>query len=116
MATLIIWTIGTPRSRAAASARTSGTPAGPPGPSPASAGPPGPSPASAGPSQPGPEPSPPGAPGQVRLADAGDEQPAPQPAPRRRPSRWQTVIMPITHGLLASATILLALLTALGAT
>ena len=106
MATLIVWTIGTPRSRAAASARTPGT-------SSASGEPSRPGP---GPSQPGTEPSPAGAPGQVQLADAGDEQPAPQPAPRRRPSRWQTVIMPITHGLLASATILLALLTALGAT
>ena len=106
MATLIVWTIGTPRSRAAAPARTPGTSSAPAEPSR-----PGPEP-----SQPGTEPSPAGAPGQVQLADAGDEQPAPQAAPKRRPSRWQTVIMPITHGLLASATILLALLTALGAT
>jgi manganese efflux pump family protein len=111
MATLIVWTTGSSRSRAAASGGTPRT----------SAGPPETSPASAGPSQPGTEPSP-AAPGAVALAEvhdqglAGQAAPAPQAAPGRRPSRWLTVIIPITHGLLASATILLALLTALGAT
>lgn len=156
MATLIVWTIGTPRSRAAASARTPETSDAPSGPSPASADP---SPTSAGPSRtssasaglaetssvsaepsrPGPEPSRPGtepspaapgpvtpaapgpvttasAPGQVQLAEARAQEAAGQPSPAKRPSRWPTVIIPITHGLLASATILLALLTALGAT
>jgi manganese efflux pump family protein len=111
MATLIVWTTGSSRSRAAASGGTPRT----------SAGPPETSPASAGPSQPGTEPSP-AAPGPVALAGvhdqglAGQAAPAPQAAPGRRPSRWLTVIIPITHGLLASAAILLALLTALGAT
>jgi hypothetical protein len=41
--------------------------------------------------------------------------PAPAAAASRR-SRWLTVFIPIGHGLLAMTTILLALLTALGAT
>lgn len=103
MATLIVWTTGTSRR----ASRTPGT-----------------SPASAVPSLPGAEPSvatqgpatPAGQPGQVQLAEARDRESAGPAAPGRRPSRWLTVIIPITHGLLASATILLALLTALGAT
>jgi hypothetical protein len=120
MATLIVWTVGSSRSRSAASARTPRTSGGP---SPASDAPSGPSPASDGaspaspePSQPAAEPSPAGAMGQVQLAEAGNQESVEHAAPGQRPSRWLTVIIPITHGLLASATILLALLTALGAT
>jgi hypothetical protein len=43
-------------------------------------------------------------------------QTAAAPEPSRPPSRWLTVFIPIGHGLLAMTTILLALLTALGAT
>ena len=113
MATLIVWTTAGSRSRAAASSRTSGPSDAPSGTSPPGAKP---SPASADPSLPGTEPSPAGAPGQVQLAEASHQEPAAQPAPGRRPSRWLTLIIPIIHGLLASTTILLALLTALGAT
>lgn len=66
--------------------------------------------------------SPAGAPGQLQVAEMRDQEPigqatqAPQTASGRRPSRWLTVVIPIVHGLLASTTILLALLTALGAT
>jgi hypothetical protein len=67
--------------------------------------------------------SPAGAPGQVRVAEVPDPAPpgqtAPVPAPAAaasRRSRWLTVFIPIGHGLLAMTTILLALLTALGAT
>ncbi|HTT54199.1 MAG TPA: hypothetical protein VMH35_22640 [Streptosporangiaceae bacterium] len=49
--------------------------------------------------------------GSSRPAPAG---PGPAP-PGRRPSRWLTVVVPVVHGLFAMATILLALLTALGA-
>ena len=119
MATLILWTTGGSRSRAAASGASGapGAPSGTPGasaePSSASAEP---SLPSTEPSLPGTEPSPAGAPAQVQLAGLGNQEPAEQPAPVHRPSRWLTVIIPIIHGLLASTTILLALLTALGAT
>ena len=59
-------------------------------------------------------------PAQVQLAQLRDQVPAgasgAAPPSSQRPSRWLTLIIPIGHGLLASATILLALLTALGAT
>jgi hypothetical protein len=117
MATLIVWTTGTSR-------RTSRTPGAPdetsgptgetsPGPGETSPGPGETSGASAGT-------SPGGAPGQVQLAEAGDQASAAQapatPVSSGRPSRWLTVVIPIGHGLLAATTILLALLTALGAT
>ena len=92
MATLIAWTSGGSRSA--------------PRPSPAA---PGTSPAAA--------PSP----GGVLVAEVRSQAPAGQAAAAaaapagRRPSRWLTVILPIGHGLVAMATILLALLTALGA-
>jgi hypothetical protein len=58
--------------------------------------------------------------GRVQLAEVRDQSPPGQaeaaPAPGRRTSRWLTVFIPIGHGLLAMTTILLALLTALGAT
>jgi manganese efflux pump family protein len=138
MATLIVWSIGTSRRAAGTSAAPPGTSAAPPGtsagppgtsagPPGTSAGPPGTSGPSAGTSGQVPPTSggaagtsPAGAPGQVQVAEAADQaSPAHTPAaapPGRQPSRWLTVIIPITHGLLASATILLALLTALGAT
>jgi hypothetical protein len=127
MATLIVWTSGSSHRTSGtpgALAGTSGTPAGmsgaPSGTSPASSGPSPagaePSPASSGPSPAGAEPSPSGAPGQVRVAEARGQEPAGQTAAGRRPSRWLTVVIPIGHGLLAMTTILLALLTALGAT
>jgi hypothetical protein len=113
MATLIVWTSGTSR-------RTSGTPGTPSGasgtPSGASGTPSGASPASSGPSLSAAEPSPAGAPGQVQVAEVPGQGPPGQTAYRRRPSRWLTVVIPIGHGLLAMTTILLALLTALGAT
>ena len=100
MATLIVWTSGTSR-------RSSGTSAAPPGTSAAPAGAPA-------------RTSPAGAPGQVQVAEVADRA-SPRrtratAAPGRRPSRWLTVVIPIGHGLLAMTTILLALLTALGAT
>lgn len=142
MATLIVWTTGSSRSRASASGRTHGTSGAPsgtsgarPGTPDARSGTPGasgePTSASAEPSLPGAGPSPAGAPGpvspagarvQVQVAEVPDHEPggqaspARQAAPGRHPSRWLTVIIPIIHGLLASTTILLALLTALGAT
>ena len=135
MATLIVWTSGTSRRASRTSAAPPGTSAAPPG---TSAAPPGPAsgtsaapagtsaaPAGTSPARAGTSParagtSPAGAPGQVQVAAVRDQSPPGQaavaPAPGRRPSRWLTVIIPIGHGLLASATILLALLTALGAT
>jgi len=53
---------------------------------------------------------------EVRSQAPADQTAAAATAPAgRRPSRWLTVVLPIAHGLFASATILLALLTALGA-
>jgi hypothetical protein len=102
MATLIVWTSGTSRRPF----RTSGSPAGTSGTSGAPAGTSG---AQA-------RTSPATAPTQVRLAEVTAPAPPGQPAPAPRPSRWLTVVIPIGHGLLAATTILLALLTALGAT
>jgi len=117
MATLIVWSIGTSRRAAGMSAAPPGASAAPPGTSGPSAGTSGQVPPTSGAAA---GTSPAGAPGQVQVAEAADQaSPAHTPAaapPGRRPSRWLTVIIPITHGLLASATILLALLTALGAT
>ncbi len=100
MATLIVWTSGTSR-------RPTRTPDAPAGTSGARAGTSG---APAGGSAAG-------APAQVRLAErTAPARPSPaEAAPARRPSRWLTVVFPIGHGLLAMTTILLALLTALGA-
>lgn len=116
MATLIVWTTGTSRRAARTSSPTPGTSEPPPGTSGTSVVPPGMSETSDAPAQT----SPGGAPGQVQVAVAGDQAAAAQtPATAvssGRPSRWLTVIIPIGHGLLASTTILLALLTALGAT
>jgi manganese efflux pump family protein len=120
MATLIVWTSGTSRRAARTSSPTPGTSEPPPGtsvvPSGTSVAPPGTSETSDAPAPT----SPGGAPGQVQVAEAGDQAAAGQtPATAGssgRPSRWLTVIIPIGHGLLASTTILLALLTALGAT
>ncbi len=142
MATLIVWTSGTSRRASRTSAAPPGTSAAPPGPvsgtsaapagtsaapagtsaAPAgtSAAPAGTSAAPAGTSPARAGTSPAGEPRQVQVAAVRDQPPQGQaavaPAPGRRPSRWLTVIIPIGHGLLASATILLALLTALGAT
>ena len=134
MATLIVWTSGSSR-------RSSGTSRVPPGTSETPAGrsaepagtsvvpartsetpdaPPGTSGQVPGTSGAPPSTSPAGAPGQVQVAEVADqassaEAPA-TAAAGRPPSRWLTVIIPIGHGLLAATTILLALLTALGAT
>ncbi len=134
MATLIVWTSGTSRRASGKSRRTSGTSGAPSGtsgvPSPTSRMPGEPSgtsgaqaetsvPVSATSAAPS-RTSPAGAPGQAQLAEVRDQAPpgpaAATPAPGRRPSRWLTVVIPIGHGLLAMTTILLALLTALGAT
>jgi hypothetical protein len=121
MATLIVWTSGTSRRPFRTSGGPAGTSGGPAG---TSGGPAGTSGRPAGT-------SPAGAPAEVRLAEVRLAEvrlaevrltevtaPAPpgQPVPARRPSRWLTVVLPIVHGLLAMTTILLALLTALGAT
>lgn len=110
MATLIVWTSGTSRRASGTSRvppRTSATPAGTSGEAPATSGPPA-------------RTSPAGVPGQVQVAEVADQaSPTQTPAaaaPGQRPSRWLTVVIPIGHGLLATTTILLALLTALGAT
>jgi manganese efflux pump family protein len=103
-------TSGTPPGTSAEPAGTSETPDAPPatsGPVPGTSGAP-------------PSTSPAGAPGHVQVAEVADqassaEAPA-TAAAGRPPSRWLTVIIPIGHGLLAATTILLALLTALGAT
>jgi len=112
MATLIVWTTGTSRRASRTSGGTPGTSAGPAGTSETPGAPSGTSGAPA-------STSPAGAPGQVQVAEV-DDQAAPAPAPATatpgRPSRWLTVVIPIGHGLLAMTTILLALLTALGAT
>ena len=123
MATLIVWTSGTsprasgssrvPSGTSAAPAGTSGGAAGTSG---APAGPAGTSETSGAPAHTSPD----GAPVQVQVAEAGDQASSGQTpatsAPSGRPSRWLTVVIPIGHGLLAATTILLALLTALGAT
>ncbi|MGP8001214.1 MAG: hypothetical protein ACLPKI_28405 [Streptosporangiaceae bacterium] len=92
MATLITWTAGSSRPSPAA-----------PGAGPAAAA------AATGPGQP--------AAGPVLLAAPRPQAPPgqAQAGPGQRPSRWLTVVVPIGHGLFAMATILLALLTALGA-
>jgi hypothetical protein len=141
MATLIVWTTGTSRRASGTSRLPPGASAAPPGTSGTSAGTSETSDPPAGTSDqltvtsetsdppagtsdqltvtsgaPA-SPSPAGAPGQVQVADQASPAQTPATAAHgRRPSRWLTVIIPITHGLLASATILLALLTALGAT
>jgi manganese efflux pump family protein len=98
MATLIAWTSRASRTSRAASGTTLVN----------------------GPSPPG-APSPDGTPGGVLVAAVRSQAPADQAtamaaaAARRRPSRWLTVVLPIGHGVVAMATILLALLTALGA-
>ncbi len=96
MATLIVWTSGPSRRPSGTSRMLPGTSAGPAGTSSA------------------------GAPGQVQVTEAPDQaSPGHGPAaaaPGRRPSRWLTLFIPIGHGLLAMTTILLSLLTALGAT
>jgi hypothetical protein len=102
MGTLVLWTSG--RSR-----RSAGTSSAPPGTS-------GTSPGTSGMPDAPPGTSPADAPGQVQVAQVRDQPPHGQTAPAKRPSRWLTVIIPIGHGLLAMTTILLALLTALGAT
>jgi hypothetical protein len=102
MATLILWTSGTSRSASRTASRTSEAAAG---------------------TSPAAGPSPDSAPGRVLVAEVRSQAPAGQAAAatataaaaRRRPSRWLTVVLPIVHGLVAMATILLALLTALGA-
>jgi hypothetical protein len=110
MATLIVWTSGTSR-------RASGTSRVPPGTSAGPAGTSGQAPATSGAPA---RTSPAGAPGRIQVAEVDDQaSPAHTPAtaaPARRPSRWLNVVIPIGHGLLAMTTILLALLTALGAT
>ena len=113
MATLIVWTSGTSRRASGTSRVPPGTSAAPAG---TSAGPAGTSATSGAPART----SPAGAPGRVQVAEVDDQaSPAHTPAtaaPARRPSRWLNVVIPIGHGLLAMTTILLALLTALGAT
>ncbi len=113
MATLIVWTSGTSRRASGTSRVPAGTSAGPAG---TSAGPAGTSETSGAPAQTSPD----GAPVQVQVAEAGDQASSGQTpatsASSGRPSRWLTVVIPIGHGLLAATTILLALLTALGAT
>ncbi len=123
MATLIVWTSGSSRRTSGTSHPPSGTPGTPGAPSGTSGAPSGASPAFTGPSrprtepsQPRTEPSPAAWPGQVQLTEVRGQEPAGQTTPGRRPSRWLTVVIPIGHGLLAMATILIALLTALGAT
>ncbi len=131
MATLIVWTIGTSRRAARTSSPPPGTSAAPPGTSDAPAGTSGTSAetsdAPAGTSGEAPatsgapaRTSPAGAPGQAQVAEVADQaapvQTPPAAASARRPSRWLNVVIPIGHGLLAMTTILLALLTALGAT
>jgi hypothetical protein len=130
MATLIVWTVGSSRRPSGTSGAAPGTSSGPAGTSaePAGtsagmsetsdvpAGTSGPAPATSGAPA---STSPAGEPLQVQVAEVADQASsgsAAPAAPGRRPSRWLTVIIPIGHGLLASATILLALLTALGAT
>ena len=128
MATLIVWTSGTSRR----AGRTSSPPPGTSEPLPGTSGVPMPSGTSVVPpgtsatsetSETSDAPartSPGGASGQVQVAEAGDQAAAGRPRPAAvsngPPSRWLTVIIPIGHGLLAATTILLALLTALGAT
>jgi manganese efflux pump family protein len=123
MATLIVWTTGTSRRAARTSGAAPGAPGTSAGPAGTSAGPAGTSEAPgalSGTSGAEARTSPVDAPAQVQLAEVDDQAtPGPAPAtaaPGRRPSRWLTVILPIGHGLLAMTTILLALLTALGAT
>jgi hypothetical protein len=102
MGTLVLWTSGRSRRPARTSSAPAGTSAGT---SPGTSGRPGtPSGTSSA-----------DAPGQVQVAQVRDQAPPGQTAPAQRPSRWLTVIIPIGHGLLAMTTILLALLTALGA-
>jgi manganese efflux pump family protein len=110
MATLIVWTSGTSRRVSGTSGGTSEAPASPAGTSGQVSG------TSGAPSSM----SPAGGPAQVQVAEVADQTaPAQTPATAtagQRPSRWLTIIIPIGHGLLAATTILLALLTALGAT
>ena len=112
MATLIVWTSGTSRRASGTSRCRLGRPLGRLGRPLASR-----APATSGAPA---RTSPAGAPGRVQVAEVDDQaSPAHTPAtaaPARRPSRWLNVVIPIGHGLLAMTTILLALLTALGAT